>query len=210
MHQILLLTRTYLRNKQEGKPKGEIKATLADSSVIKGRIEEMELEMQNKCFHHNVIVTKLGASKFIVGRDLFSKFDFIQLLNARSFNEERNQLMDLITTNVETTKDLPALVEPLHITLKKNNICWTKQYRVIPEAHKKSIDQAVEEWRKSGIIQSSIITAPKKDIGVISPIARRVCIDLAKINGLIEEETNDIPLVEEIFETIADGVFFLW
>ena len=212
-----IMDEEYFANLTKGlNPKGEINVTLADGSIVKGRIVEVRLKIGDNNFLHNIIVTRLGVNKFIVGRDLFKNFNFIQLMSSQSFESERSQIIQLIQENINKTKNSPALVEPLQINLKSNNLCWTKQYRTIPEAHQKSIDDTIKEWKDMGVIEesvnekynSSIITAPKKQNGIISQQARRVCIDLSRINALIEEETNDIPLVEEIFERIGDAVFF--
>lgn len=75
---------------------------------------------------------------------------------------------------------------------------------------------AVEEWKKKGVIDetddenynSSIITAPKKDNEVISSVARRVCVDLSRINDLLEDDANDISIVEDVFEHIGGSVYY--
>ena len=152
----------------------------------------------------------------IIGRDLFGYFDISKKLNNLYFSSERDAIKRLITENVKETVDFPAELEPLIINVVNDKFCWTKQYRNIPVCHQKCIDEAVLEWKQKGVVEesadekynSSLITAPKKENGVISNVARRVCIDLSRINDLIEEDSNDIPLVDEIFEHIGDSVFF--
>src|SRR3990167_1483676 len=95
-----IMDEEYFANLTKGlNPKGEINVTLADGSIVKGRIVEVRLKIGDNNFLHNIIVTRLGVNKLIVGRDLFKNFNII-LMSSQSFESERSQIIQLIQENI--------------------------------------------------------------------------------------------------------------
>ena len=167
-----------------------VRANLADGSMISGFVSSVDIEINNRKCKHNFIVTKLGNDKVIIGRDLFLLIDFTKILKNEFFTQEREDITKLVEENIKETNSFPAEIAPLQIRMIDEKLCWTKQYRNIPECHQKSMDETITDWKNQGIIEksaderynSSIITAPKKSNGIITKDTRRVCIDLSRIN----------------------------
>ncbi len=194
----------------------------------------VELTYANKLYNVQLFVMELDVKdEFIVGRDLIYFFDLptkhgnsIIPYNDDSYDDEKIESYDVnieeivseLQLNNDKTKDKIAEIEPLKLCLKEEvKSSWMKQYRCNPTVYDKIISETISDWLKNDIIEISddikfnsiILTVPKKnDQGVIIDNVRRVCLDLRHINKLIEDDTNDLPLIWEIFEVIGGAIVF--
>ena len=192
----------------------------ADGREQKGRTCKVIIAYKNIKNEYQIIVSNVVDS-LIIGRDLIYKLNLLHNLSIEENIQDKQEMIakieNLIEINISQTKQFQANIPSLNLQLIDPLAkSYIKQYR-IAYVHHKIIDDTLKEWLEKKIIQianefdfnSSILTAPKKNLdGSISEHLKRICVDFRHVNKLLMDDTNDLPIIDEIIEEIGDSQFY--
>ena len=122
---------------------------------------------------------------------------------------QQKLLEDTLSRYADVLSPDPGRTDVLQLTINTGDsepVC-SHPYR-IPPRWKEEVRSEIDKLLALGIIQpssspwaSSIVTVGKKDCGV------RMCIDFRAINGITQPDPYQMPLIEEILETLASAQF---
>jgi hypothetical protein len=218
---------------QASDSKDTISATLATGERRDFKLKELSICYESKSIQHQCLIGKTGNESMILGRDLIHKLnlptrniDFLKcspttlktLEEIESKEDVPEDIIILIQDNIEKTQHLKSSLPDLKLNLVDNIIQkkWNTQYK-LPKSYEEGITETIKKWENEEIIEistsehynSSLISAPKRnENGDTLPAERRVCIDLRPINTLIEDDTNYLPMIWDIFEIVSNAKFF--
>ena len=150
----------------------------------------------------------------ICGRDLMGKLK-IGLSGVNP--ESRVNKVDVNCTNVQdlirsytTEENKPIQGFKAKVFLKPEAVPKFQKARVVPLAHKKLVDEAINDLEKNGIIEpikfsdyaSPIVPVLKKD-GTM-----RICVDFKNVNSQLNVEKFPLPRLEEILAVVGKNKHF--
>ena len=191
---------------------GNTKYCLADDSERKAEYAILPVEFNDKTVNARIHISDINYD-FIIGRDLIQYFK----IDCSIAEENLKIIKILIEENIEKTSKFSAKIEPLELQFIGNiQKCWVKQYPT-PNCNFDIISNQVDDWLNNGIVENSysdlfnspLIAINKKDeSGSISTNVKRVCIDLSKLNDLLVQDTNDLPLIDDIIAEIGSSLLF--